>query len=45
MKYEKPELTPLESAFVAIQSNGIPKVQSSLDSNRHPSVAGYEADE
>lgn len=45
MKYEKPEIILLESALEAIQSNGIPKVQSALDSQRQPSVAAYEADE
>ena len=45
MKYEKPEILPLESAFEAIQSNSIPKFKSSLDNNGKPSVAAYEADE
>jgi hypothetical protein len=45
MKYEKPELTRLESAAVAIQSCSIPKALTPNDSNHEPSVTAYEADE
>jgi len=45
MKYEKPEVVNLESAFVAIQSGSIPKQLPNFDSSHMPSVAAYEADE
>jgi hypothetical protein len=43
MRYEKPELTQLGSAVVAIQSGGKPT--GSPDHSDEPTVNAYEADE
>jgi len=46
MNYEKPNVTPLASAFDAVQSSGIQKPNGkALDSPVRETVTAYEADE